>query len=148
MDLGLNVRKDTKTQEKEMRMGAAADKFGGGRGQEMEHVHTHWPRVGRGGVFCEVLGGKAFVLSPAEALAVGEKGAAGKSNSCMLFCFVLFVFLAVPCSMWDLSSGIKPSPPAWEARSLNHWTTMEVPLFVCLFVVLAGGGAVWPHHAA
>lgn len=30
MDLALDVRKDTKIQKKEVRMGAAADKFGGG----------------------------------------------------------------------------------------------------------------------
>ena len=30
--------------------------------------------------------------------------------------------------------GIKPSPPAVEVRSSNHWTTREVPWsFSCLF---------------
>ena len=28
-------------QEKEGRMGAVAGKYGGGRGQEMEEIHTH-----------------------------------------------------------------------------------------------------------
>lgn len=35
------VWKDTKIQKKEVRVGAAADKFEGERGQEMEEVHTH-----------------------------------------------------------------------------------------------------------
>ena len=40
-----------------------------------------------------------------------------------------FFFLAVPRSMWDVSSrpGIEPAPPALEAQSLNHWTTREDP---------------------
>ena len=37
----LNVRKDIMIQEKEGRKGAVAAKFGGGRGQEMEEIHTH-----------------------------------------------------------------------------------------------------------
>ena len=28
--------------------------------------------------------------------------------------------------------GIEPIPPAMEAWSLNHWTTREVPISVCL----------------
>ena len=42
----------------------------------------------------------------------------------------LWVFLFVwPRHTWDLSSltGIKPAPPAVEARSLNHWATREIP---------------------
>ena len=27
-----------------------------------------------------------------------------------------------------LQPGIKPVPPAMEARSLNHWTAREVPI--------------------
>ena len=39
-----------------------------------------------------------------------------------------FPFLAKEHSMWDLPPpGIKPTPPAVEAQSLNHWTTREVP---------------------
>ena len=51
------------------------------------------------------------------------------------FCFV-FVFLAAPCSMWDLSSrpGIEPAPHALEAWSLNHWTSREVPFPVSLLL--------------
>ena len=42
----------------------------------------------------------------------------------------------MPHGMWDLSSptgilvprpGIEPIPPAMEVRSLNHWTSREVP---------------------
>ena len=40
-----------------------------------------------------------------------------------------FNFLAMPCSR----PGIKPTPPAVEVQSLNHWTTREVPqLHLCL----------------
>ena len=45
-------------------------------------------------------------------------------------CLVIF-FFAMSHGMWDFSSltrglGIKPVPPAVEARSLNQWTTREV----------------------
>ena len=43
---------------------------------------------------------------------------------------VFFFFLAESHSMQDLSFqtlGMEPVPPALEARSLNHWTTREVP---------------------
>ena len=51
----------------------------------------------------------------------------------------LFIYLAalglscgmqdLSCGMWDLvpRPGIEPGPPALGARSLNHWTTREVP---------------------
>ena len=37
--------------------------------------------------------------------------------------------------MWDLSPrpGIEPEPPAVEVRSLNHWTSREVPTISILF---------------
>ena len=40
-----------------------------------------------------------------------------------------FFFLAVPRSMWDLSSPTRDRThtPALEVWSLNHWTAMEVP---------------------
>ena len=43
-----------------------------------------------------------------------------------LLCIYFWVFL--PCGTRDLSSqpGIKPTPPAVEEQSLNHWTTREV----------------------
>ena len=38
-------------------------------------------------------------------------------------------FLATPCSIWLVPQpGIEPVPPAVEARSLNRWTTREVPI--------------------
>ena len=45
----------------------------------------------------------------------------------------LSFFLAVPYSMWDLSSPTRDQTgtlyiPAWEAQSLNHWTTRDVPM--------------------
>ena len=49
-----------------------------------------------------------------------------------LFFFFVFIYLDAPglsCGMWDLVPwpGIKPGPSALGARSLNHWTTREVP---------------------
>ena len=39
---------------------------------------------------------------------------------------------ALSCGMWDLVPwpGMEPGPPALGARSLNHWTTREVPIFI------------------
>ena len=38
------------------------------------------------------------------------------------------------CGIWDPvpQPGIEPGPPALEAWSLSHWTTMEVPLNIFL----------------
>ena len=45
----------------------------------------------------------------------------------LVFSFSFSFLLAVPHGMWDLPRpGIKPMPPAVEARSLNHWTAREV----------------------
>lgn len=71
----MDVWKDTKIQKREVRVGAAADKFGGERGQEMEEVHTHGSL---GFSFCEVIGGKIFVLRSHKAR--GVKGAAGRKE--------------------------------------------------------------------
>ena len=38
-----------------------------------------------------------------------------------------FVVVAAPRGMWDPGPGIKPTPLAVEAQSLNHWSTSEVP---------------------
>ena len=50
----------------------------------------------------------------------------------MLLCLFVFnfFFLATPCGMWDLSSQTRdqPRPHALEVKSLNHWTTREVPI--------------------
>ena len=43
-----------------------------------------------------------------------------------LFCFFL-PHLTV-CDNLAPQPGIKPTPPALEAQSLNHWTTREVPV--------------------
>ena len=44
-----------------------------------------------------------------------------------------FFFLAMPCSMWDLSSPTRDQThaPCIGSVSLNHWTTREVPSEVC-----------------
>ena len=52
--------------------------------------------------------------------------------SSWIFCisFHFCLFLAMPHSMWNLSSRDQPLPHAVEAQSPNHWTTREVPLAV------------------
>ena len=49
-------------------------------------------------------------------------------SAALSFC-LLFVVLATPCSLWNLSpwTGTEPVPPALGGQSLNHWTTNEVP---------------------
>ena len=47
-----------------------------------------------------------------------------------------FYFLATSPGMWDLSSPIKPVPPAVEVQNLNHWITREVPQQVFLETTL------------
>ena len=42
--------------------------------------------------------------------------------------FVIILFLATLCSMWDFSTLIEPELPVMEARSLNHRTAREVPI--------------------
>ena len=37
-----------------------------------------------------------------------------------------FFFLAVPCSMQNSQPGSKPTSPAVEVWSFNHWTTREL----------------------
>ena len=48
-----------------------------------------------------------------------------------LFIDFIYLFIFWPCrtACWILvpRPGIEPLPPAVEARSLNHWTTREVP---------------------
>ena len=45
---------------------------------------------------------------------------------------MLFLFLAAPCSLWDLSSwpGVELGPSAVKARSPNHWTSRKFPHFL------------------
>ena len=61
-------------------------------------------------------------------------GGTGKPEDPLLFFFILFLFfnlseLGLNCSMWPLVSwpGMEPWPTALGTRSLNHWTTREVP---------------------
>ena len=48
---------------------------------------------------------------------------------CYFLNIILFIFLAVPCGVWDLvpPPGMEPKPPAVEVQHLNHWTSREVP---------------------
>ena len=50
----------------------------------------------------------------------------------MVFTFHYFGGGGPPHGMWDLISppGVEPMSPALEVRSLNHWTTREVPIFL------------------
>ena len=41
-----------------------------------------------------------------------------------------------------LCPGMKPAPPAVEAKGLNHWTDKEVPFFKLYNTSLYG----WYHH--
>ena len=44
-----------------------------------------------------------------------------------LFCNFFFWTCRKTCRIFVPRPGIEPVPPAVEARSLNHWTTREVP---------------------
>ena len=44
--------------------------------------------------------------------------------------YLLCVYLAMLCGLWDLSSPTKDQTPALGAQSSNHWTTRE---FIYLF---------------
>ena len=37
----------------------------------------------------------------------------------------------MPCSLWDLSSPTRDQTQAMavKAKSINHWTTREIPIF-------------------
>ena len=45
------------------------------------------------------------------------------STSTLFLKFYLFIFLAVPCGMWDLSSLSRDRNTVVKGYSLNHWTT-------------------------
>jgi len=58
----------------------------------------------------------------------------------MSYLYFIFSFLwgrpcHVACGILVLQPGIKPSPPALEVWSLNHWTTGEVLTFIFLMFV-------------
>ena len=60
---------------------------------------------------------------------------------CSLYFFVFFFLLKkffLPCHMAHgilvPQPGIKPTPPALEGQSLNHWTAREVPLLCSLYL--------------
>ena len=62
-----------------------------------------------------------------------------KYVSCRCFFFFFFLF-GRAMQILAPQPGIKPTPPAVEAQSLNHWTTREVPVSCSLLVnaVLSG----------
>ena len=53
-------------------------------------------------------------------------------------CFLVFWFWPHSAALGILvpQPGIEPMPPAVETRSLNHWTTREVP--ISLFCISVG----------
>ena len=42
----------------------------------------------------------------------------------------------VACGILIPLPGVKPVPPALGARSLNHWTAREFPLFLSPFTII------------
>ena len=38
-----------------------------------------------------------------------------------------FFFLATPCSLWNFSLGVEPTPSAVKALTPHHWTAREFP---------------------
>ena len=61
----------------------------------------------------------------------------------------MFFFFSWPCrvacGIIVPRPGIEPVPPAVEARSLNHWTTGEVP-YVYNLKKLPNCSPKWLHH--
>ena len=51
------------------------------------------------------------------------------------FFFFFFLLCHIACRLLVPRPGIKPMPSAVEVRSLNHWTTREVPHVLCLFIL-------------
>ena len=47
-----------------------------------------------------------------------------------VYLFIYFWLYPTACRILVPWPGIEPAPPALEARSLNHWTTREVPYFI------------------
>ena len=68
--------------------------------------------------------GKQIGLHSSQQIGMGIKKEAAR-----IAMFSFFLFLAVPCGVWDLGSpaGIEPALPAVEAWNPNHWTAREVP---------------------
>ena len=57
-----------------------------------------------------------------------------------IYLFIYLAVLGLSCCVPDLVPwpGIEPGPHAFRARSLNHWTTKEVPVLVTLNCILPG----------
>ena len=47
---------------------------------------------------------------------------------------IFFLVAPLACGILVPQRGIKPTPPAVEARSLNHWTTRETPRLLLLII--------------
>ena len=61
-------------------------------------------------------------------------------NPLILYLFIYFPSFGL--TSWHVISffswpGIKPKPPALEARSLSHWITRDIPKFILLVVSFA-----------
>ena len=59
-----------------------------------------------------------------------------RSHDTILFIYFIFFFWPhhAACGILVPWPGIKPMPPAVEVRSLNHWTTWEVPLMIQFYI--------------
>ena len=48
------------------------------------------------------------------------------------FFFFFFWLCCVACRILAPRPGLEPTPPALEARSLNHWTAREVQVYASI----------------
>ena len=70
------------------------------------------------------------------------------ANVLFLSFFLSFFFWPhrVACGILVPWPGIEPASPAWEARSLNHWTTREVPKYILLLLFF--GDVLFPPSSS
>ena len=57
--------------------------------------------------------------------------------------FFFFLQCHLACGILVPWPGIKPTPPALEAQSLNHWTNREVPIIIFLKYALSLFAPSW-----
>ena len=56
---------------------------------------------------------------------------------CVTILLLLFMFLAMrQVGILAPLPGIESAPPALESKTLNHWTTSEVPYIILKFLIL------------
>ena len=51
-----------------------------------------------------------------------------------MYVFIYFCLHNAACEILVPRPGIEPMPSAVEGRSLNHWTTREVPWLPCFYL--------------